>query len=259
MHFSGYVRWLVTVCKILNVWKWCKIEQTFTAVRCNILLYVYLRCDGTLLNRTKPTAYFRIRYQFVLSRYKGSSKSFCTFFNYLLRTSKANYITFLYSHIQPSCNPFNCYSSVFTNQFEGSFFIPRGRGCNWTFEALCIHHTRAAIFEHFDPLIDDSTRENFIPILSTHADMNLCSRHTFCPQKPYDRTLFLFGAIYKFHGHLHHSVTTIILNSKVSRLARLTSHVTISDMTNYISFRPYHFPRKYKSAETFWRTLVHQQ
>ena len=61
--------------------------------------------------------------------------------------------------MQPSCNLFNCDSSVFTNQLQGSFFIPRGRGCNWTSEALCIHHTRAAIFEHFNPLIDDSTRE----------------------------------------------------------------------------------------------------
>ena len=88
--------------------------------------------------------------------------------------------------------------------------------------------------------------------------MNLCSRHTFCPQKAYDRTLFLFGAIYKSHSHLLHSVTTLILNSKVSRLARLTSHMTLSDATNYYSSRPHRFPRKYKSAETFWRTLVLQ-
>ena len=116
-----------------------------------------------------------------------------------------------------------CYSSVFANQFQGSFFIPRGRDCSWTSGALCIRHTRAAIFEHFNPLIDDSTRENFIPILSTHAEMNLCIRHTFCPQKAYDRTLFLFGAIYKFCSHLHYSVTTLILNCKVSRLARLVT------------------------------------
>ena len=75
--------------------------------------------------------------------------------------------------------------------------------------------TLVAIFEHFNPLIDNSTRENFIPILSTHAEMNLCSRHTCCPQKAYDRTLFLFGAIYKFCSHFHHSVTTLILNCKV--------------------------------------------
>jgi hypothetical protein len=78
-------------------------------------------------------------------------------------------------------------------------------------------------------------RENFIPILSTHAEMNLCSRHTFCPQKAYDRTLFLFGAIYKFRSHLHHSVTTLILNCKVSQLARPTSHMTLSDTPNYYS------------------------
>ena len=143
-------------------------------------------------------------------------------------------------------------SSVFTNQFQGSFFIPSGRGCSWTYGALCIRHTRAAIFEHFSPLIDDSKRENFIPILSTHStEMNLCSWHTFCPQKAYDRTLFLFGAIYKFRSHLHHSVTTLILNCKVSRDARLTSHMTLSDTTNYYSSRPHCFPRKYKSAETF--------
>jgi len=127
------------------------------------------------------------------------------------------------THIQPSCNLFNCYSSVFTNQFQGSFIIPRGRGCCWTSGALCIRHTRAAILEHFSPLIDVSTRENFIPILSTHAEMNLCSRHTFCPYNAYDRTLFLFGAIYKFRSHLHHSVTTLILNCKVSRLAWLVT------------------------------------
>jgi len=122
-----------------------------------------------------------------------------------------------------------CYSSVFTNQFQGSFFIPRGRGCSWTSGALCIRHTRATILEHFNPLIDDSTTENFIPILSTHAEINLCSRHTFCPQKAYDRTLFLFGATYKFRSHLHHSVTTLALNCKVSRLVRLASHMTLSD------------------------------
>ena len=116
------------------------------------------------------------------------------------------------THLQPSCNLFSCYSSVFTNQFQGSFLIPRGRGCSWTSGALCICHTRVAIFEHFNPLVDNSTRENFIPILSTHAEMNLCSRHTFCPQKVYDRMLFLFGAIYNFHR----SATTLILNCKVS-------------------------------------------
>jgi len=148
------------------------------------------------------------------------------------------------THIQPSCNLFNCYSSVFTNQFQGSFFIPRSRGCSWTSGALCIRHTRAVIFEHFIPLADDSTRENFIPILSTQAEMNLCSRHTLCPQKAYDRTLFLFGAIYKFHSHLHHSVTTLILNCKVSRLAQLTSHMTLSDTTNYYSSRSHRFAAK---------------
>jgi len=149
-----------------------------------------------------------------------------------------------------------CYSSVFANQFQGSFFIPRGRDCSWTSGALCIRHIRAAIFKHLNPLIDNSTRENFIPILCTHAEMNLCSRHTFCPQKAYDRTLFLFGAIYKFRRHLHHSMTTLILNCKVSWLAWLTSHMTLSDTTNYYSSRPHRFPRKYKSAETFWRSLV---
>ena len=170
---------------------------------------------------------------------------------YLLRTSKANYITFLYSHIQPSCNLFICYSSVSTNQFQGTFFIPLGRGCSWTSGALCNRHTRAAIFEHFNPLIDDSTRKNFIPMLSTYVEMNLCSRHTFCPQKAYDRTLFLLGAIYKFCSYLHHGVTTLILNCKISRLVRLTSYVTLSDTTKYYFSCPHRFLRKYKSAETF--------
>jgi len=70
-------------------------------------------------------------------------------------------------------------------------------------------------------------------------------------RQAYDRMLFLFGAIYKFHSHLHNSVTTLILNCKVSRLARLTSHMTLSDTTNYYSSRPHRFPRKYKSAESF--------
>jgi len=108
-----------------------------------------------------------------------------------------------------------CYSSVFTNQFQGSFCISRGRGCSWTSRVLRIRHTRAAILEHFNPLTDDSTTENFILILNTRAEMNLCSWHTFCPQKAYDRTLFHVGAIYKFRSHLHHSVTTLILNCKV--------------------------------------------
>ena len=142
------------------------------------------------------------------------------------------------------------------NQFQGSFFIPHGCGCSWTSRALCIRHTRAAIFKRFNPFIDDSTRENLFPILSTHVEMNLCSRHTLCPQKAYDWTLFLFGAIYKFRSHLHHSVTTLILNCKVSRLAGLTSHMTLSGMTNYYSSRPHSFPRKYKSVETFWIVLV---
>jgi len=79
--------------------------------------------------------------------------------------------------------------------------------------------------------------------------MNLCSRHSFCPQKGYNRTLFLFGAIYEytFRSHLHHSVTTHILNCKVSRLARMTSHMTLSDTTNYYSSRPHRFQRKYKN------------
>ena len=75
------------------------------------------------------------------------------------------------THIQPSCNLFNCYSSLFMNQFQCSFFNPRSRGCSWTSGALWIRHTCVAIFEHFNPLIDKSTRENFIPILSTHAEM----------------------------------------------------------------------------------------
>jgi len=33
--------------------------------------------------------------------------------------------------------------------------------------------------------------------------------------------------------------------------------MTLSDTTNYYSSRPHRFPRKYKSAETFWRTLVY--
>jgi len=160
------------------------------------------------------------------------------------------------THIQPSCKLFKGYPSVFTNQFQGSFLIPHGCGCSWKTGALCNRQTHAAIFKHFIPHIDNSTRENFIPILSTHAEMNLCSRHTFYSQKMYDWTLFLFGAIYKFHSHLHHIVITLILNNKVSRFAQLTSHMTISDTTNYYSSRPHRFPRKYKSAETFWITLI---
>jgi hypothetical protein len=67
--YARYVRWLVTVCKILNMWEWCKMEETFTAVHCNIFFYMQLCFDGTLLHRTKPTAYCRIRCQFILSTY----------------------------------------------------------------------------------------------------------------------------------------------------------------------------------------------
>jgi hypothetical protein len=66
---AGYVRWLVIVCKILNMWEWYKMEHTFTALHCNILLYTYLCCDGTLLNRIKQTAYPRIWCQFIISTY----------------------------------------------------------------------------------------------------------------------------------------------------------------------------------------------
>ena len=129
------------------------------------------------------------------------------------------------THIQPSCNPFNCYSSVFMNQFQvlSSFLVVvavAGR------PELSVSVTLVRPFSNISVHSDDSTRENFIPILSTHAEMNLCSRHTFCPQKAYDQTLFLFGAICKFRSHLRHSVTTLILHCKVSRLARLTSHMT---------------------------------
>ena len=141
-------------------------------------------------------------------------------------------------------------SSVFMNQFPGSFFIPRGRGCSWTSGALHPSHS-CGHFRTFQSTHRRFYEREFIPILSTHTEMNLCSRHTFCPQKVYDQTLFLFGAIYKFRSHLHHSVTTLILNCKVSRLARLTSHMTLSDTTNYYSSRPHRFPRKYKSVETF--------
>ena len=84
----------------------------------------------------------------------------------------------------------------------------------------------------------------------------ICAPGTPSAHKKYDWTLFLLGAIYKFRSHLHHSVTTLILHCKVSRLARLTSHMTLSDTTNYYSSRPHRFPRKYKSAESFWRFLV---
>ena len=77
------------------------------------------------------------------------------------------------THIQPSCDLFNGYSSVFMNQFQGSFFIPRGRGCSWKSGALCLRQIHAAIFKHFNPLINDSTRKNLIPILSTYMEMNL--------------------------------------------------------------------------------------
>ena len=160
------------------------------------------------------------------------------------------------THIQPSCKLFKGYPSVFTNQFQGSFLIPHGCGCSWKTGALCNRQTHAAIFENSNPLIDDSTRENLIPILSTHKEMNLCSWHMFYPQKAYDRTLFLFGAIYKFRNPLHRSVTTLMLNFKVSWLAQLTSHMTLSDTTNYYSSHPHRFPQKYRSAETFWITLV---
>jgi hypothetical protein len=60
--------------------------------------------------------------------------------------------------------------------------------------------------------------ENFIPILSTHAELNLCSRHTFCPQKAYDWSLFLFGVIYKFRSNLHHSMTTLVLTARSAGL-----------------------------------------
>jgi hypothetical protein len=33
--------------------------------------------------------------------------------------------------------------------------------------------------------------------------------------------------------------------------------MTLSDTTNYCSSRPHHFPQKYKSAETFWSSLVY--
>jgi hypothetical protein len=84
--------------------------------------------------------------------------------------------------------------------FPRSWYVSRIG--HWKFDsgALYILRNRAAIFKYFNPLIHDSTRENFIPIFSTHAEMNLCSRHTW-PQKANDWWLFPFDAIYKFRSH----------------------------------------------------------
>ena len=81
------------------------------------------------------------------------------------------------THIQRSCNIFNCHSFVFTNQFQGSFFIPRGCGHSWMSGALCICHSCAAILVHFNPLIHDSMREFYPHIEHTRRDEFLFPSH----------------------------------------------------------------------------------
>jgi hypothetical protein len=82
---------------------------------------------------------------------------------------------------------FSCFamSSTVSLLFWGisSLAFPSFCGCGWMARALCIRHTRTAIFKHINPLIHNSTRESIVPILSTHALMNLSTWYTFCPQK----------------------------------------------------------------------------
>lgn len=63
--------------------------------------------------------------------------------------------------------------------------------------------------------------------------------------------MFPYFFFYTVFSHLHHSMATLILNCKVSRLARQTSHMKLSDTTIYYYSHPPRFQQKYKSAEMF--------
>jgi hypothetical protein len=54
---------------------------------------------------------------------------------------------------------------------------------DWHSQERSVSHTHLAIFKHFSPLIHNFTRETIVPLLSTHAMMNLSTWYTFCPQK----------------------------------------------------------------------------
>jgi 4-alpha-glucanotransferase len=71
------------------------------------------------------------------------------------------------------------------------------------------------IFKNFSPL--NSMRENIVPILSTHASMNLPTWST-CSQKTYHRSLLLLGAIFKFCCHVHCFIATLTLTARSTGL-----------------------------------------
>jgi hypothetical protein len=82
-------------------------------------------------------------------------------------------------------------------------------------------------YKHFNPLIHNSIC--IVPILSTHALMNLSTWYTFCPQEMHHSLLLLLGAILKFRCHVHCFVHTLTLISRSTGLPcqLVTWHLTI--------------------------------
>lgn len=141
--------------------------------------------------------------------------------------------------------------------FRASFqlFNVNSKNCFWLhakplMSGSALHLSqKKAISVLFNLLMDDSKRQNFSPILSKHADMNLHSWHIFCPSKVYSRRRFLLGAIYKFPIQIHPSFGTKPCNCMPHRPSRTTR-------TQYYFSCLHRFQRKYKSEDTFWMSLV---
>jgi hypothetical protein len=68
-------------------------------------------------------------------------------------------------------------------------------------------------------------------------------------KKAHHGTLLFFGAILKFYCHVHRFVATLTLT------ALPTSHIT--PYTYPYPSHSFNFLRKYKSVDTFWRSLVY--
>lgn len=62
--------------------------------------------------------------------------------------------------------------------------------------------------------------------------------------KVFQKVAALF--FYTFRSHLHHRVTSLIINCNINRLGRQASYMTLSNTTNYYSSHPHHFQLKYK-------------
>jgi hypothetical protein len=129
-----------------------------------------------------------------------------------------------------------------------------GCGCGWTTRALCISHTRTAIFWTFQsihtqlyetqhcPHTEHTRADEFVHLVHL-LPMNRNKRIT-------DRCSSLLQTL-KFGCDVHHFVATRTLTARSTGLPcrLLTWHPTIPPHPH--PYRSFHFRRQYKSAEIF--------